>query len=142
MYSLDFGKDAALMSHMGEGNWKIARKDRPVKLIDRPLDIGDLENPPTAVFSAEPGDATMISLVPIEGNNYRLVAAKGKILDTQEIQGIPMNYTFFKPDKGIKKSMDLWLKYGGTHHQVLFLGDHINKIKQLCEVLNIEYSEA
>jgi hypothetical protein len=35
MYSFDFVKDSALMSHMGEGNCKIARKDRPVKLIYR-----------------------------------------------------------------------------------------------------------
>ena len=26
MYSLDFGKDAAMLSHMGEGNWKVAAK--------------------------------------------------------------------------------------------------------------------
>ena len=36
MYSLDFKKDAALMSHMGEGNWKIARKDKPVILVLHP----------------------------------------------------------------------------------------------------------
>ena len=35
MYSLDFQKESALMGHMGEGNWKIARKDRPMRLIDR-----------------------------------------------------------------------------------------------------------
>ena len=52
MYSMDFEKDAVLMSHMGEGNWKVARKDRPIKLVDRPLDIGDLENPPTPIYQA------------------------------------------------------------------------------------------
>lgn len=142
MYSLDFGKDAALMSHMGEGNWKVARKDRPIKLIDRPLDIGDLENPPTPVYSAEPGPATLCTLVAIEGEKYILVVSRGTVLDTEEIPGIPMNYTFFKPEIGIKKSMDIWLKYGGTHHQVMFLGDHARKLKMLCDVLDIDYVEA
>ncbi|MGH3154988.1 MAG: L-arabinose isomerase family protein, partial [Streptosporangiaceae bacterium] len=47
MYAMDFQSDSVLMSHMGEGNWKIARKDRPVKLIKRPLGIGRLADPPT-----------------------------------------------------------------------------------------------
>jgi L-arabinose isomerase len=141
MYSLDFKRDAAMLSHMGEGNWKVARKDRPVKLIDRPLDIGDLENPPTVVFSAQPGRAVITTLVAIEGDKYRLVLSKGEILDTAEISGIPMNYTFFKPDTGIKKSMESWLKLGGTHHEVMFLGDPSRKFSMLCKNLGIEYYE-
>jgi L-arabinose isomerase len=142
MYSLDFGKDAALMSHMGEGNWKVARKDRPVRLIDRPLDIGDRDNPPTPIFSIQPGTATLASLVAVEGEYYSMVVSKGEILNTHEIPGIPMNYSFFKPDNGIRQSMDNWLAYGGTHHQVLFLGDHTRRLKMFCEMKNLEYCEA
>jgi L-arabinose isomerase len=142
MYSLDFGRDAALMSHMGEGNWKVARKDRPIKLIDRPLDIGDRENPPTPIFSIQPGPATLVSLVAIEGSAYRVVVSLGTILDTEEIPGIPMNYSFFKPDNGIRKSMDNWLALGGTHHEVLFLGDQTRRIRMFCEMKNLEYREA
>ncbi|HJY93855.1 MAG TPA: arabinose isomerase, partial [Streptosporangiaceae bacterium] len=47
MYAMDFPSDSVLMSHMGEGNWKIARSDRPAKLIKRPLGIGRLADPPT-----------------------------------------------------------------------------------------------
>ena len=66
---------------MGEGNWKIARKNRPIRLIDRKLDIGGLENPPTIVFMAEPGPATIVSLVSLPNEKFRLVVAKGEILD-------------------------------------------------------------
>ena len=69
MYSLDFEKDAALMSHMGEGNWKIARKDRPVKLINRELEIGGLSNPPTVVFSAQPGPQRSYRSPPSRGGS-------------------------------------------------------------------------
>jgi L-arabinose isomerase len=141
MYSLDFKRDAAMMSHMGEGNWKIARKDRPIRLIDRPLDIGDLENPPTPVYSAQPGIAILASLVAVEGGFYRLVTASGIVLDTPEILGIPMNYSFFKPDSGIRHCMDEWLKNGGTHHQVMFSGHHLRKLRMLCDMLDIEFAE-
>jgi L-arabinose isomerase len=47
MYAMDFARDAILMSHMGEGNWTMARPDRPVRLIKRPLGIAGLADPPT-----------------------------------------------------------------------------------------------
>jgi L-arabinose isomerase len=141
MYSLDFKRDATFLSHMGEGNWKVARKDRPIKLIDRPLDIGDRDNPPTPIYSAEPGLGTIVSLVPVEGDYFRLVASPGTILDTEEMPNMNMNYTFFHPNTGVKCAMNNWLKYGGTHHQVLFLGDVTNKFKMLCHIMGIEYVE-
>lgn len=139
MYSLDFEKDSALMSHMGEGNWKIARKDRPVKLIDRELEIGGLENPPTPVFSAEPGPATMISLASIVGDQFRLVISGGEVLDTEVLEDVPMPYFHFRPATGVRQCMDGWLQNGGTHHQILFLGDHVRKCTMLSQLLGIEH---
>ena len=138
MYSLDFEKDSALMSHMGEGNWKIARKDRPIRLIDRELEIGGLSNPPTTVFSAQPGPATIVSLAPLERVVYRLVVCQGQILDTPEYKTVPMPYFHFKPDTGIRQSMDDWILAGGTHHQALVLGRHLRRWKMLCEILRVD----
>ncbi|CAN5366534.1 hypothetical protein BH23BAC3_BH23BAC3_36000 [soil metagenome] len=82
MYAMDFEKGSMLMSHMGEGNWKIARKDQPIELKNRVLGIGDLENPPTTVFMAEPGPATMVSLVHLVGEKFRLVQLPVNSLST------------------------------------------------------------
>lgn len=141
MYSLDFGRDAAMLSHMGEGNWKVARKDRPITLIDRPLDIGDMDNPPTAKFCVQPGEATLVSLVAVEGEDYRLIVCQGEILDTETLPDVPMNHAFFRPDMGIRPAMDEWLRYGGTHHEVLFLGDARPRLEMLCDILGIDYLE-
>jgi L-arabinose isomerase len=138
MYSLDFEKDSALMSHMGEGNWKIAREDRPIRLIDRELEIGGLSNPPTVVFSAKPGPATLVSLASIAAKGYRLVVSGGEILDTPQLAGVPMPYFHFHPTKGIRSSMDNWLLQGGTHHQALNLGDYTRRWEMLCRILDIE----
>jgi L-arabinose isomerase len=139
MYSLDFVKDSALMSHMGEGNWKIARKDRSIKLIDRELEIGGLSNPPTVVFSAQPGPATIVSLASIAGKGYRLIASEGEILDTEELIDVPMPYFHFKPDTGIREAMDNWLLAGGTHHQALNLGRIGKRWHMLSNMLEITY---
>jgi L-arabinose isomerase len=141
MYAMDWELDSVLISHMGEGNWKIARKDRPVKLIDRPLGIGRLDNPPTPVFSAEPGIATTAALVPIEGEIYRLVVGRGAVLDTPELPKVEMHYFHFRPDRGMEAFMDDWLRLGAPHHFVLNLGDHVRRWRRFAELLDLEYEE-
>lgn len=139
MYSLDFAKDSALMSHMGEGNWRIARRDRPIKLINRELEIGGLSSPPTVVFSAQPGPATLVSLASIRGSDHRLVACEGEVLDTDELKGVPMPYFHFKPATGIRRAMDSWLSVGGTHHEVLNLGHYGRRWQFLARIVGIDY---
>ena len=80
---------------MGEGNWKIARKDRPIRLIDRPLEIGGLENPPTLVFSAQPGPATLVSLVSLAATDTGCdLPARSSTRSGRR----SMPYFHFKPD--------------------------------------------
>lgn len=141
MYAMDFTRGSILMSHMGEGNWKTARKDEPVRLANRELGIGGLENPPTTVFRMAPGPATIVSLVALSGDNFRLVAAQGEILDSQKYPTIEMPYFHFKPNTGLRNCNDGWLKAGGTHHQTLLQGDQRQKWKMLCRMLGIEYTE-
>ena len=141
MYAMDWELDSVLISHMGEGNWRIARKDRPVRLIDRELGIGRLGNPPTPVFSAEPGPATTAALVPIDGEYYRLVVGHGEVLDTPELPNVEMHYFHFRPEAGMEAFMDEWLRLGAPHHFVTNLGEHAERWQRLAELLELEYEE-
>jgi L-arabinose isomerase len=141
MYAMDWELDSVLISHMGEGNWRIARSDRPVRLIDRPLGIGGLDNPPTPVFSAVPGPATTAALIPIEGEYYRLLVGRGEILDTPELPKVEMHYFHFRPEAGMEAFMDRWLQFGGPHHFVTVLGQHAGRWRRLAELLELEYEE-
>jgi L-arabinose isomerase len=141
MYAMDWALDSVLISHMGEGNWRVARGDRPVRLIDRELGIGGLDNPPTPVFSAQPGPATTAALVPIEGDHYRLVVGHGEVLDTPELPKVEMHYFHFRPDVGMKAFMDDWLALGAPHHFVTNLGEHAPRWRRFAELLELEYEE-
>jgi L-arabinose isomerase len=141
MYAMDWELDSILISHMGEGNWKIARKDRPVRLIDRELGIGRLSNPPTPVFSAQPGVATTAALVPLDGEYYRLVVGRGEVLDTPELPNVEMHYFHFRPRVGMELFMDAWLQLGAPHHFVINLGDHAARWRRFAELLELEYEE-
>ena len=138
MYAMDFARDAILMSHMGEGNWALARSDRPVRLINRPLGIGALADPPTFLFQYATGPVTLATLVSLDGR-FRLVVAEGEILDTDELPALEMPYGFFHPDSGVRGCMDAWLRLGGPHHQVLNPGRHAADWAIFCELLGIEH---
>jgi L-arabinose isomerase len=139
MYAMDFPSDSVLMSHMGEGNWRIARSDRPVRLIKRPLGIGRLADPPTFLFQYEPGPATLAALVSLEGERFRLVVAEGENLDTPELPALEMPYGQFRPATGLRACLDGWLSAGGPHHEVMNLGHHAADWEAFCRLAGIEF---
>ncbi|HEX6525279.1 MAG TPA: L-fucose/L-arabinose isomerase family protein [Streptosporangiaceae bacterium] len=139
MYAMDFPSDSVLMSHMGEGNWKVARTDRRVKLIKRPLGIGRLDDPPTFLFQYQPGPATLATLVSLEGDRFRLVVAEGENLDSQELPALEMPYGQFRPASGLRQCLNGWLAHGGPHHEVMNLGYHAADWKVFCQLTGIEF---
>jgi len=140
MYAMDFTKDAILMSHSGEGNWKTARTDKKIMLIDRVMGEGGLENPPTPVFAPVPGPASVLSLISV-GDNFKIVAARGEIIDKADLKHAEVPYMFFKPISGVSSCVEAWLRNGGSHHEVVNLGDYTERWKVLCSILGIEYVE-
>jgi L-arabinose isomerase len=139
MYAMDFPSGSVLMSHMGEGNWKIARADRPVRLIKRSLGIGRLEDPPTFLFQYQPGPATLATLVSLEGERFRLVVAEGENLDSQELPALEMPYGQFRPASGLRECLNGWLSAGGPHHEVMNLGHHAASWRVFCQLAGIEF---
>ena len=139
MYAMDFPTDSILMSHMGEGNWKVARTDRPVRLIKRSLGIGRLDDPPTFLFQYQPGPATLATLVSLEGDRFRLVVSEGEVLDSQELPALEMPYGQFRPDTGVRECLNGWLRHGGPHHEVMNLGRHAASWRAFCDLTGIEF---
>jgi L-arabinose isomerase len=140
MYAMDFPTDSILLSHMGEGNWVLAREDRPVRLIKRPLGIGGLEDPPTFLFQYRTGPATLATLVSLGGERFRLLVCEGEMLDTDELPNLEMPYGQFRPDRGVRASMDTWLRLGGPHHQVLNPGRHEHAWRTFSELAGLEFA--
>jgi L-arabinose isomerase len=138
MYAMDFPSDSILMSHMGEGNYAVARDDEPVRLVHRELGIGGLASPPTFVFRYRPGPATLASLVSLEGERFRLVVAEGDNLDLPPLPALEMPYGQFRPSSGLRACLDAWLAHGGTHHMVLNLGHHADRWRTFAQLAGID----
>lgn len=141
MYTMDFKKQAIIFCHAGEGNWATAADPKKVRLIDRYLGEGGLENPPTLLFTPRSGRATLTSLVALEGNRFRLIIAKGEILEKADMKRCEMPYFFWRPDAGMENCVEKWLENGGTHHEVINVGDVSRRWKMLAKMLGIECVE-
>lgn len=141
MYTMDFSKQAIIFCHAGEGNWATCRSDQRPRLIDRYLGEGGLENPPTHIFTPQFGPATLTSLVSVNGSHFKLLVARGEILPKSDLTRCEMPYLFWRPESGIETCVEAWLKNGGTHHEVINLGDCSVRWRMLCNMLGIEYVE-
>ena len=139
MYAMDFPSDSILMSHMGEGNWQVARDGEPVRLIKRSLGIGKLDDPPTFLFRIKPGPATLASLVSLGGERFRMVVSEGEVLDSPRLPALEMPYGQFRPATGVRRCMDEWLRAGGTHHMVMNFGHRGADWEVFCALSGIEY---
>lgn len=138
MYMMDLARRAILFCHAGEGNWKVAKKGRRPRLIDRFLSEGGLSNPPTPVFTPEPGKAVVLSLVHMGQERFRLVAVQGEVLPDEDLSRCEMPYMFFRPQTDVEACVCRWLELGGTHHEVVVFGDQMERIALFCRLLDIE----
>ena len=50
-----------------------------------------------------------------------------------------MPYFFWRPDSGVTNCIRGWLKNGGTHHEVISLGDVSTRWQMLCDMWDVEY---
>ena len=138
MYSMDFGRNAIIFCHAGEGNWSTHRTDVPPQIIDRYLGEGGLANPPTPRFTPRVGRATLTSLAPVCGDRFRLLVCNGDMLPDNQMKNNEMPYFFWRPDCGPAKCVENWIRNGGTHHEVINLGDISRRWRMLADMLNIE----
>ena len=141
MYMMDLKRDAILLCHAGEGNWKTCRKDQKTFLMDRVFNEGGLSNPPTPIFAPEAGRASLISIVHLGGERFRLVCAHGTLPEQPKLRKIDMPYIFFQPDSGAATLARSWLEAGGTHHETVVYGEHRARIRLFAQLLGIEYVE-
>lgn len=139
MYMMDLPREAILMCHAGEGNWAMCRSDRKPFLMDRVFNEGGLSNPPTPIFCPEPGPVGVMSLAHLGGDRFRLVYARGEVLDKCDLRRCDMPYLFFRPESGVRRCVTSWLEAGGTHHEIIVPGDFEARIRLLCRLTGIEF---
>ena len=105
MYALDYKTDSILFCHAGEGNWRVAHEDSKPKLVYKVFNEGGLGNPPTPLFAAQHGEATVVSFAPSD-KGLKIIVATGEITGRNDLVGCEMPYIFFKPKMNKEKLIE------------------------------------
>jgi L-arabinose isomerase len=141
MFTMDFGGNAILMSHMGESNWRLAREDVPIRMVRSTLGLVDLRvRPLVLVFSLKPGDVTLVSLTTSAGGRLKMIVTEGEVLDFPPIEALSTPHYKFAPRGELGDFLTRFSMEGGSHHQALAYGHLAGVIEKTAMLLGIECS--
>ncbi len=139
MFTMDFDGNSALMMHMGEANWKMARRDEPIHLVRSSLGLVPLRvDPLLLAFSLEPGEATLLSLTTVEDGRLRFVVSEGEVVDFPYLPDLARPHYKFRPDGDLCDFLTGFSMAGGSHHQALAFGHWADTLEKTAALLGIE----
>jgi len=139
MFTMDFAGNAVLMMHMGEGNWKMARKDEPIHLLRSTLGLVDLRIAPLLLaFSLEPGEVTLVSLTTLADGKLKFIVTEGQVVDFPYIADLGRPHYKFRPDGDLNDFLTRFSMEGGSHHQALAYGRWAGTVEKVAALLGVE----
>jgi L-arabinose isomerase len=140
MFTMDFAGNTALMMHMGEGNWRMARRDEPVRVVRSTL--GALMevrvDPLLLAFTLEPGPCTLVSLTTVADGKLKLVIAEGDVVDHPYIPDLNRPHYKFRPGGDLCDFLTRFSLEGGSHHQAMAYGRWAGALEKTAALLRIE----
>jgi L-arabinose isomerase len=142
MFTIDFADNALFMSHMGEVNVAMARRDRPVRLVARPTPITRTRDRQLAlVTSLEPGAATLFALTLGPGQRWRIIAAPARILDFGPLSDACVPHFKLQPARDVRGFLTDYALAGGPHHNGVCFGDARPRLRHAAAILGADYVE-
>lgn len=103
-----------------------------------PLRIGGKQDPVRLVFTASPGEATVVGLLDL-GERFRLVA---NVVDVtrpdEDLPRLPVARAVWVPRPDFVTAARTWLGAGGPHHTCLSLALGMETINDFARIAGIE----
>ncbi len=143
IFTVDFAGNGLFLSHMGEANVAMARKDRRVPLLARPKPITRTRGRQLALATSfEPGPATLCALALGPAQRWRLIAARVHIEDFGPLPAMAVPHCKLSPhDADVRDWLTAYAKAGGPHHNALCFGDATAGLRKLAGFLDADYFE-
>ena len=138
-WGLDFASGSIMKNHMGEGNYRLARKDLPVKLVRAPIGLGDEVAPAVPRMVMRPGEATLANLTTGRGGVLKLTVCEGAVPDMAPIAGVLTPHGKFTPSIPLKEFLERFALAGGSHHSALAYGRWARSLGRLAWIMGWEF---
>ena len=142
IFTVDFAGNALFMSHMGEANVAMARKDAPIPLRARearivPTRCGQL----SLAVSIKWGPATLCALTVGPERRWRFVVSPVTIQDYPILEGFSSPHFKISPHGDVRDFLTAYAKAGGPHHNAVCFGDARERLRQAARLLDADYCE-
>ncbi len=137
MWGIDFAGEAVMKNHMGEGNFRLARRDLPVMLNRNPVGLGDSIAPAAPSFVLRPGDATLANLTTGKAGRLKLTVCEGSVPEMKPIPGVRTPHGKFKPRIPVKIFIERYALAGASHHCALAYGRWAVSLERLAGIMGI-----
>lgn len=142
IFTVDFGGNGLFLSHMGECNVAMARKDRKPALLVRPKPITRTRGRQLAIVTSfEPGPATLMALTLGPGHRWRLIAAPITVEDYGPLPGMAVPHSKVRTSGDVRQLLTAYAKAGGPHHNALCFGDARRRLHHAAALLGADYLE-
>lgn len=140
MFTMDFTHDAILMSHCGQGNWRMADRDAPINLRLQPFWKGAHGAGASLVFALEPGDVTLLCLTTAPGGKIKLIATEVRVSDFPSLARLATPNFKIELNRPIGEFLNHWSRERASHHVALSYGHVADKIEKVAEIMGVEYA--
>ncbi len=142
IFTIDFAGNALFMSHMGEVNVGMARRDRKVSLVARTLPIARTRARQLVLAaSLQPGPATLCALVQGPERRWRLVASRMRIDDFGPLVSLGVPHFKLAVDRDVRAWLSAYAKAGGPHHHAVCFGDALPRLRATAHWLDADFCE-
>ncbi len=140
MFTMDFGGDSLLMSHMGEGNWRLARADHPIILRSDPFDLAAFAADPVSLtFALRPGPATLLNITVGPEGRLQWIVVEGEVVDSQPLPQLTQTHHRFRFTQPVARFVEAYAQTGGSHHQALAYGHWGPTLSRLAGLLDVPF---
>jgi len=142
IFTIDFTGGSLFMSHMGEANTAMARRDRKIPLVARPTPITrTLDRQLALVTAFEPGLATFMALTLGPAQTWRIICARAEVLEYGPLPNFCVPHFKIKPAGDIREFLTAYAKAGGPHHNAVCFGDARRRLKLAAGLMRAEFIE-
>jgi L-arabinose isomerase len=143
IFTVDYQNNAVLMSHMGEANTAMARRDDKIPLMVRPnglVRIGGRQM--SLVVSLQPGPATLCCLTLGRAARWRFVTSRVEIEDFGPLPSLSVPHFKLRIlQDDVRDWLTDYAKAIGAHHNALCFGDATARIRAAAGLLDADYCE-
>lgn len=142
MFTTDFAGNTIFMSHMGEANVAMARRDQRIPLVARPTPITRTRDRQLALVTTfAPGPATLMALTLGPANRWRFIAAYVTLEDFGPLPSLCVPHFKLKPATNVRRFLTAYAQAGGPHHNAVCFGDARRRLAMAADLINADYCE-